>query len=151
MVVLATGSACNPLDTTSSNDGSAPTSATPATTATMTTTTSATAAAPADGGDAARFCVLAKEKGAQNLEVFDAQSATPEQRQQVLRNIDAMTAAAPEEIHADFVRFDEFEHKLFDAGGNANGDLAQEAGGAELRDSLTRIADYLDKHCGIHN
>ena len=69
----------------------------------------------------------------------------------MLLNIDALAAAAPEEIHADFARFDEFENKLFDAGGNATGDLAQEAGGAELRDALDRIAAYLDTQCGIHS
>ncbi len=152
-LVLTTGSACGPFDTPSSNTGG--TAATsnagarpdangqPAATATGGTTA---------GGsdDEARFCALAKQKGAQNLQVFDAQSSTPEQERQVLLNIDTLTSAAPDEIHADFVRFDEFEHKLFDAGGQANGELAQEAGGQELRDALTRIGTYLDQHCGIH-
>jgi hypothetical protein len=153
-VALATSSACGPFDASSSNAGGTPiggpssASGTPAVAATEKTSTGG--AATDVGGDA-QFCALAKEKGAQNLEVFDAQSSTPQQLRQVLLNIDALAAAAPEEIHADFARFDEFEHKLFDAGGNPSGDLAQEAGGEELRDSLARIAAYLDQHCGIHS
>ncbi len=152
-LVLTTGSACGPFDGTSSNAGGRPTA--PATGASPdangTPPPNPAGTATATGDDEARFCALAKQKGAENLQVFDAQSATPEQQRQVLLNIDALTSAAPGEIHADFVLFDEFEHKLFDAGGEANGELAQEAGGQELRDALTRIATYLDQHCGIHS
>ena len=151
-VALATSSACGPFDAGSSNAGSAPLGGSSAATGTPAGTggnVSSSGETAGDGG-AAQFCALAKEKGAQNLEVFDAQSSTPEQQYQVLLNIDALAAAAPEEIHADFARFDEFEHKLLDAGGNPTGELAQEAGGEELRDALTRIAAYLDTHCGIH-
>ena len=139
MVVLSAGSGCRPFNGSSdSGGGSAP------------VTSSTKQSDPAAGNaDAVQFCALAKEKGAANLQVFDAQSSTPEQAHQVLVNIDDLTAAAPAEIHADFVRFDTFEHKLFDAGGNASGALAQEAGGQELRDALTRIAAYLHEHCGI--
>jgi hypothetical protein len=143
---VATGSACGPLDGSSST-GSTPNSAS--------SPAAAAAGASPTGGTAddqrAQFCALAMEKGAQNLQVFDAQSSTPAEQQQVLLNIDALAAAAPDEIHADFARFDEFEHKLLAAGGNPTGELAQEAGGQELRDALTRIAAYLDKHCGIHS
>jgi len=152
---LATSSACGPFDGNSGNAGSSPTAgptaaktALGAAVAGAAPHASPTGATTGDGD--AQFCALAKEKGAQNLEVFDAQSSTPEQQHQVLLNIDALAAAAPEEIHDDFARFDEFEHKLLDAGGNPTGDLAQEAGGQELRDALTRIAAYLDTHCGIH-
>jgi hypothetical protein len=155
-VALATNSGCGPFDASSGNAGSAPiggpstVTGTPAAAAVGAAgNTSASGGAPGDGGDA-QFCALAKEKGAQNLEVFDAQSSTPEQQHQVLLNIDALAAAAPEEIHADFARFDGFEHKLLGAGGNPTGELAQEAGGPELRDALARIAAYLDTHCGIH-
>jgi len=149
---LTTGSACDPFNRTVDNagdpaggsGGAAGVSAAPA--------GGTTAGDGGDGGDdGSQFCALAKQKGAQNLEVFDGQSETPEQQRQVLLNIDALTAAAPVEIHADFVRFDQFEHKLFDAGGQATGDLAQEAGGPELRDSLARIGTYLDQRCGIHS
>ena len=133
-LVLTTSSACGPFGRTASDDrGTAPAPST-----------------GAGGDDGSQFCVLAKQLGAQNLQVFDGDSTTPEQQHQVLLNIDKLTAAAPDEIHADFVRFDEFEHKLFDAGGQATGELSQEAGGPELRDSLARIGTYLDKHCGIH-
>jgi hypothetical protein len=152
-LVLTTVSACGPFDGTSSSASG--TASTP--NAGVTPDASGKPAATPIGGATAGgsdgeayFCALAKEKGAQNLQVFDAQSSTPEQQRQVLLNIDALTSAAPEEIHADFVRFDEFEHKLFDAGGQADGELAQEAGGQDLRDSLTRIGAYLDQHCGIH-
>lgn len=151
-LVLTTGSACGPFDGASSNAGS--TASTPNTG--VTPDTSGQPSATPTGGvkaggsdDEAHFCALAKQTGAQNLQVFDAQSSTPEQQRQVLLNIDALTSAAPDEIHADFARFDEFEHKLFDAGGQANGELAQEAGGQELRNSLARIGTYLDQHCGI--
>src|SRR5690348_2547124 len=50
-----------------------------------------------------QFCALAKQLGAQNLQVFDGDSTTPEQQRQVLLNVDKLTAAAPDEIHADFV------------------------------------------------
>jgi hypothetical protein len=156
-VALATNSACGPFDASSGNSGNAPigrsstAARTPAAAAAGAAGSTSASAAAADDGGAAQFCALAKEKGAQNLEVFDAQSSTPEEQHQVLLNIDALAAAAPQEIHADFARFDEFEHKLLGAGGNPTGELAQEAGGEELRDSLTRIAAYLDTHCGIHS
>jgi hypothetical protein len=155
-VILATGSACQPLDGSSGNAGSTPGAAgsaaagAPPAAGSSPGNASPTGAVADDGG-AAQFCALAKEKGAQNLQVFDAQSATPEQQRQVLLNIDALAAAAPAEIHADFALFDEFEHKLFAAGGDATGDLAQEAGGQDLRNALAHIAAYLDRECGIHS
>jgi hypothetical protein len=150
-LVLTTGSACGPFDGTSSTAGGTASAPNPGVTrhASGQPAATPTGAATAAGGEA-HFCALAKQTGAQNLQVFDAQSSTPQQQHQVLLNIDALTSAAPEEIHADFVRFDEFEHKLFDAGGQADGELAQEAGGQDLRDSLTRIGTYLEQHCGIH-
>lgn len=143
-LVLTTSSACGPFGRTASDGGG--TSSAPSTGPDSTGQSNG----GAGGDDGSQFCALAKQLGAQNLQVFDGDSTTPEQQRQLLLNIDKLTAAAPDEIHADFVRFDEFEHKLFDAGGQATGGLSQEAGGQELRDSLARIGTYLDKHCGIH-
>jgi hypothetical protein len=140
--LLIAGSACQPPGGSSPPAASSPRAA---------PSPAGTGQSGSRGDEDAKFCALAKQTGAANLEVFDAQSSTPEQLRQVLANIDALTAAAPPAIHADFVRFDTFEHKLFDAGGNASGDLAQEAGGPELRDALQRIANYLAQHCDIHS
>jgi hypothetical protein len=106
------------------------------------------ASAPA-GDDDAAFCALAKQTGMKNLNVFDGNSTTEEQAHQVLANIDALTAAAPAVIKADFQRFDKLEHALFDAGGTPDVSVMQEAGGAEVRDALQHIVDYLKNQCGI--
>jgi hypothetical protein len=48
----------------------------------------------------------------------------------------------PVEIYVDFERFDEFEHKLFDAGGQADGELAQEYRRAARTSRETRRASF---------
>ena len=101
-------------------------------------------------GGADSFCKLAKDKGAANLGLLDSDDITPEQQRQVVANYDEVTAAAPADIKDDFVRVDKFEHDLLDAGGTMTGQLSQEASGPQLHDSLTKVAAYLDQHCGIH-
>lgn len=149
--VLVAASGCDPLGAASGGPvGSAPAGAASAPAGAASGGVAPSAAPSASADDVAAFCALAKRQGVQHLDVFDGQSTTPAEARQWLANLDAMAAAAPEEIHDDYARYDDFEHRLADAGGNATGDLADEAGGEDLRDAINRIAAFLDQNCGIH-
>lgn len=132
-MVLATATACGPLNTDSSSPA-----------AQATTQSDATTAAPKTdpGNDDDTFCELAKQKGIENLA---ADPADPAQTKQILQNIDELAAAAPSDIHADFATFDKVEHALLEPGGGG----AQSVNGAEVRGALTHVSTYLKNTCHI--
>ena len=95
------------------------------------------------GGD---FCAMIRAKGGADLLQIDDSSTGDVQS--VLDNLDALTAAAPSDLKADFVVLDKVEHEMFDSGS------PDPAAYAKLRDpdvqaALHHITAYLTDQCHI--
>ena len=108
-----------------------------------TSTATGNASGGSGGGD---FCAMIRAKGGADLLQIDETSTGDVQ--QILDNLDALTAAAPSNLKADFVVVDKVAHEMFDSGS------PDPAAFAKLRDpdvqaALHHITAYMTDQCHI--
>jgi hypothetical protein len=113
---------------------------------TSTATGTAATGNPSGGSGGGDFCALIRAKG--GADVLQIDDTSTGDVQTLLDNLDALTAAAPSDLKADFVVLDKAEHQMFDSGS------PDPAAFARLRDpdvqaALHHITAYLTDECHI--